>query len=182
MMRFAALSFFAIVLALVAVSTNSQEATCATQTAELQSSQTIAQATMQLQQAILEQLQTCQQEGATDCPIDVETEKENIASACEIADGQTYLPVVEWTCDNDNTNTKTTLEVNYAACLGADCSAEEITETWDALLNNVTATANLVLQQGGVTCEASVSGAMGMLFQSSLAVLMVLGSAMVMMG
>ena len=177
MMRLA-LSLFAV-LAVFVIETNSQS--CAAETAALQASPTIAQATVQLQQSILEQLQTCESNGATDCPVDVSSEKENVVSACEIAGGIAYLPTVDWSCDNSEAKTTTTLEVNYAACLGANCSETEITETWDSVLNNVTATANLVLGNAGITCEVSVSGATAMFLQSSVAVLIVMGSAMAML-
>ncbi|GKZ00285.1 hypothetical protein MPSEU_000981400 [Mayamaea pseudoterrestris] len=167
-------------LCLLTIETANSQDSCAAQTAALQESDTISKATMQLQTAIFSDLQACYAENATSCPIDVTDEKENIASACEIEGGQVYTPDVEYSCNNDNTNVRTTVTVNYAACLGANCSTDEITDQWDAILNNVTDTANAYLGTVGIQCDASVSGA-AILNLSGLAIALMamIGSAMV---
>lgn len=155
--------------------------TCAAETMDLGTNAQVAAATLKLQLAAMNAFEACFEANQTSCDVTADTgvqeEAANVGDVCVAQGGQVYTPEQKWSCDNSNTGITTTVTWDYAACIGANCSTEQITEEWNAMAQNVTEAANTALSGFGVQCEASVSGAAALLRGGALLAALLSGGA-----
>jgi hypothetical protein len=171
MMLFRTISvFFALVGgAAVAQTDGANTAVCLAQTDEINGNANLTAAVLAYNVEAADQTIACIESGQTSCDLNLDAQTTAVEEACTSAEGMAYTPSLQVTCDNSNTKVTTIWTINYASCIGMNCTGtDELESTANDVLANATVVVNEILNPQGINCAAEVSSAMTVSMMTTL--------------